>query len=118
MKNREETRQLSSGNWSLQLEQKQVPKRDGTRCPEGSAFPAGMPQPLQCSMETTGHPVKDELGIKVKKLVKSPIGWEATGTGRVSECHLTFARGILHTFILPNMIIVNKIPVSTIKLPP
>ena len=29
------------------IEHKQVLKRDGTRCPKGCAFPAGMPQPLQ-----------------------------------------------------------------------
>ena len=65
VKSRVKTRQVR-GIWSQQLVDKQVPKR-GTeqakgkyrgvfefqrctkvvRCPEGEAFPAGMPQPLQ-----------------------------------------------------------------------
>ena len=36
-----------------------------------------------------------KLGIKVIKLVESPIGWEVT-VGQGSECHSTFSRGTLH----------------------
>ena len=49
-------------------------KRDGTRCPEGSAFPAGMPHPLQMLHEITPYSVKVKFGIKVIKLVESLIG--------------------------------------------
>ena len=45
--------------------------------------------------------MKVKVGIKVMKLVKSLIGWEVT-VGQGLECHLT---------------LLNKIPVSTIKLP-
>ena len=34
VKSREKTQQFRE-NWSQQLEHKQVPNRDGTRCPEG-----------------------------------------------------------------------------------
>ena len=40
------------------------PKRDITRCPEGQAFPAGVPHPLQYSMETCRNSVKVQFGIK------------------------------------------------------
>ena len=49
----------------------------------------------KCSMETTHNSVKVKLGIKVMKLVESPIGREVT-LGQGSECHLTFVRGLLH----------------------
>ena len=62
----------------------------------------------KCSMETTHNSVEFRLGIKVMKLVESLICYEVT-VGQGSECHLTFVRGLLH--------ILNKIPVSTIKLP-
>ena len=68
---------------------------DGTRCPEGQAFPAGMPHPLQMLHGNRSQSVKVKLGIKVIKLVESLIGWEVT-VGQGSECHLTFVRGILH----------------------
>ena len=38
-----------------------------------------------------------KLGVKVMKLVDSLIGREVT-VGQGSECHLTFVRGILHTY--------------------
>ena len=46
-------------------------------------------------METTHNSVKVELGIKVKQLEESLVGWEVT-VGQGSECHLTFVRGRLH----------------------
>ena len=52
------------------------------------------------SMESTHYSVKVKLGIKVIKLVKSPIGKEVTVTGRAVECQLTFARGALHIVLI------------------
>ena len=49
----------------------------------------------KCSMESTRNSVKVKLVIKVKKLMKSLIGWEFTVTGHESECHLIFVRGRL-----------------------
>ena len=67
-------------------------------------------------------------------MVESLIGWEVN-VGQGSECHLTFVRGILRPFfpeivmstdllsfehpsvLLFCFILLNKIPVSTIKLP-
>ena len=46
--------------------------------------------------KTTRNSVNVKLGIKVIKLAKSLIGWEVNVSGRVSECHLTFARERLH----------------------
>ena len=45
-------------------------------------------------METTQNSVKVKVGIKVMKLVESPIDWEVT-VGQGSEWHLTFVRGKL-----------------------
>ena len=50
----------------------------------------------KCSVETTRNSMKVNLGIKVMEFMKSLIGREVTVTGRGSECHLTFVRGILH----------------------
>ena len=68
---------------------------DGTRCPEGKAFPAGMPHPLQMLHGNHSLSVKVKLGIKVMNLVESLIGLEVT-VGQGSECRSTFVRGILH----------------------
>ena len=77
------------------------PKRDGTStCACRTRW--------KCSIETTRTSVKVKLGIKVMKLAKSQIGWEVTVTGRGSECHLLSREG--------DFILLNKIPVSTIKL--
>ena len=109
VKSREKTRQVLE-YWSQQLEHEQVPKsgtepgvRNGTR------------SLLTChnrckrSMVTTRNPVKVKLGIKVMKLEESLIGWDVTVTGQGSGCHLKLVRG--------GFILLNKIPVSTIKLP-
>ena len=70
-------------------------KGNGTKCPEGYTFLAGMPHPCKCSMETTHNSVKVNVGIKVIKSVESLIGQEVT-IGQGSECHLTFVRRRLH----------------------
>ena len=59
-------------------------------------LPAGMPHPLQISMETTRISLKVKFGIKVMKWVESLNGWEVTVTGQGSEYHLTFVKEILH----------------------
>ena len=100
------------GIWSQQLEHKQVPKRGmepGDR--KGKRSLLACHTRCKCSMEITHNSVKVKFGIKVMKLVESLIGWEVVIVGQGSEGRLAFMRGILiFTFL-------NKIPVSTIKLP-
>ena len=50
----------------------------------------------KCSIENTRNSVTAKLDIQVMIFVESLIGWEVTVTGRRSECHLAFVRGILH----------------------
>ena len=104
-------------NWSQQFEQMELSKRDETRCPEGYAFPTGMPHPMlifhghhsQCrkgevvistDLLSFEHPsvLLFCFGMKVIELVKSLIGWDVTVTGRAAEYRyqLTFVRGRLH----------------------
>ena len=89
-----------------QLEHKQVPKRGmepdvrKVSVPCWHAIPVAVPH--------DNHLVKVKLGIKVMKLAENLISWEVTA-GQGSECRLTFLKG--------GFILLNKIPVSTIKLP-
>ena len=84
------------GIWSQQLEHKQVPKR-GTEpdVRKGKRALLARLTRCKCSMETTQNSVKVKFGIKVIKLVESPIGWDVP-VCQGSECHLTFVRGRLH----------------------
>ena len=84
-------------------------------------------------METTYNSVKVKLGIKVIKLVESLISWEVTGDlgdyGCLRSCQIDCVDVsevlcvpfkkiyvILHSWE-GYFILLNKIPVSTIKLP-
>ena len=84
---REKTRKVRE-NWSQQLENKQVPKRDqglGKRSLQASHTSC------KCFMETPRNSVKIKLGIKVTKLVKSIIrlgsqrNWSMIRSFSVSE---------------------------------
>ena len=95
VKSRVKTRQVQE-IWSQQFEHKQVPKGDGTRCPEGlKRSLLACHSHCKYSMETTHNSVKVKLGIQVMELVESLISWEVT-VGQGSECHLIFVRGRLH----------------------
>ena len=94
LKSRVETWQVR-GNWSQQLEHKQVPQWGTEPGVRKVSVPCWHATPV------ANAPLKPliigevKLYIKVVKLVESLIGWEVT-VGQGSECHLIFLRGILH----------------------
>ena len=73
------------------------------------SIPCWHTAPTAIANGSLSNSVKIKLCIKVIKRANSLIGLEVTVTGRSSECDLPFARGTIH--------ILNKIPVSNIKLP-
>ena len=91
MKSREKTRQVM-GNWSQQLEHKQVTKRRNQ-----------MSGKVNCSCWHGTSVANAPLVIRWRSSSLSmswnwrKVGMEVTVTGRWSESHLTFARGKLHT---------------------